>query len=179
MKTRELEQAYICSIFHSLGRLLCQYYFPEESEDIRRVMTQHDYREDVAAQRVLGVSFEDLGIGLARSWGFPQVILESMRKLPAGAVRRPATQEDRLRALSAVANEYCDAVAHLAPAERDKAMKAIAGRFADAVPVELKAVRELMQAAVQEIENFAQIIKINLRQTRIGRNLQASTARRP
>ena len=171
MKTRELEQAYICSIFHSLGRLLCQYYFPEESEDIRRVMTQHDYREDVAAQRVLGVSFEDLGIGLARSWGFPQVILESMRKLPAGAVRRPATQEDRLRALSAVANEYCDAVAHLAPAERDKAMKAIAGRFADAVPVELKAVRELMQAAVQEIENFAQIIKINLRQTRIGRNL--------
>ncbi|MDD3675747.1 serine/threonine protein kinase [Thauera propionica] len=171
MNTRDLEQAYICSVFHNLGRLLCQYYFPEESEDIRRVMTQHGYREDVAAQRVLGVSFEELGIGLARSWGFPPVILESMRKLPASPVRRPATPEDRLRTLSAVANEYCDAVAHLSPAERDKAMKAIASRFADAVPVELKAVREVMQGAVQEIENFAQIIKLNLRQTRIGRNL--------
>ena len=42
LRTRELEQAYICSVLHSLGRLLSQYFFPEESADIRQVMKQHD-----------------------------------------------------------------------------------------------------------------------------------------
>ncbi len=171
LRTRDLEQAYICSVFHSLGRLLSQYYFPEESEDIRRVMKQDGCHEDVAAQRVLGVSFEELGIGLAHSWGFPPLILESMRKPPQGRVRKPATHEERLRALSAYANEHCDAVVHLAPAERDKAMKAIASRFAEAVPIDATQVRERMETAIDEAASFARIIRLNLQQTQLGRHL--------
>lgn len=170
MRARDLEQAYICSVFHNLGRLVSQYYFPEESEDIRRLMQQHSCREEVAAQRVLGVGFEDLGIGLARSWGFPSVIVDSMRQLPEGAVRKPVDAEERLRALSACANEYCDAV--LLPAvERDKALQAIATRFAAAVPLGAQDMREVMQAAVGEMRSFAQTIKVNLGQTKIGRHL--------
>src|SRR5690606_3127642 len=37
LRLRDGEQSYICAVFHNLGRLLCQFYFPEESEDIRRV----------------------------------------------------------------------------------------------------------------------------------------------
>jgi hypothetical protein len=37
---RDLEQSFICSLFHSLGRLLSQFYFPEESDEIRLVMAQ-------------------------------------------------------------------------------------------------------------------------------------------
>ncbi|MBS0544259.1 MAG: HDOD domain-containing protein, partial [Proteobacteria bacterium] len=63
MRLRELEQAYICAVFHNLGRLVSQYYFAEESEDIRRVARQSGCSEDVAALQVLGLSFEDLGTG--------------------------------------------------------------------------------------------------------------------
>ncbi len=172
LRLRDLEQAYICAVFHNLGRLLCQYYFPQESEDMRRVMHNSGCREDHAAQKVLGISLEDLGIALARSWGFPAVIQHSMRKLAEGPVRRPATTEERQRALSACANEYCDAVARLSGAERDKALQAIASRFADAVPATEQAMREVMQTSIAELSEFARTIRVDLPSTRIGRQLK-------
>ena len=81
----ESEQVFICSMFHNLGRLLSQYYFPEESAEIRRLMQQKNCSEDAAALQVLGISHEDLGIAIAQTWGFPRLIVNSMRKLPASA----------------------------------------------------------------------------------------------
>ncbi len=108
---RDLEQTFICALFHSLGRLLGQFYFPDESDEIRRVMEQRKCGEDTAALQVLGISFEEMGIAIARQWGFPPLIVGSMRKLPSGAVKRPVTQEDRLRVLSGLSNELCDMIA--------------------------------------------------------------------
>ncbi len=176
LRLRDLEQAYICAVFHNLGRLLCQYYFPQESEDMRRVMQNSGCREDHAAQKVLGISLEELGIGLARSWGFPVVIQHSMRKLADGPVRRPATGEERLRALTVCANEYCDAVARLAGAERDKALRAIASRFAEAVPATEAGMREVMQTSIAEMSEFARTIRVDLPNTRIGRQLKQFAA---
>lgn len=171
MRLRELEQAYICAVFHNLGRLVSQYYFAEESEDIRRVARQSSCSEDVAALQVLGLSFEDLGTGLAQAWGFPPVIVSSMRKLAEGPVRRIDTQEGRLRALSACANELCDAVAGLAPAERDREIRHIASRFTDAVPMAENALEEVLDTAIDELTDIAGIIQIHLPATRIGRQL--------
>src|SRR5690606_35693116 len=93
MRLRAPEHSYICAVFHNLGWLLCQFYFPEESEDIRRVAQQQGCSEESAAQRVIGTGFEELGIALARHWGFPEVIQQSMRRLPDGPARRPVNAE--------------------------------------------------------------------------------------
>lgn len=179
MRQGDTEQSYICAVFHNLGRLLCQFYFPEESEDIRRVAQQHDCSEEIAAQRVIGTGFEALGIALARHWGFPELIQHSMRRLPDGPVRRPANNAERLRALAACANAYCDAVALMEPAERERTMQAIAARFNDAVQVNVRNAREFMQGAIDEIGDFARTLKVNLAQTRIGRHLNQFIAGAP
>ena len=57
-----------------------------------------------AAQRVLGARYEELGVALARSWGFPEVIQNSMRKLPDGPARAPVDADERQRVLAACAN---------------------------------------------------------------------------
>jgi hypothetical protein len=71
LRLRELEQSYICAVFHNLGRLLCSSSSRRRARTSAASMQQHDCSEDVAAQRVLGAGFEELGIALARSWGFP------------------------------------------------------------------------------------------------------------
>ena len=172
LRIRETEQAYICAVFHNLGRLLCQFYFPEESQDIRRLMQQAGCSEEAAAVRVLGASFDELGIALARSWGFPELIQRSMEKLPADRPHRAKNAEERLCALAACANEYCDAFSQLAPAERERAMRAITKRFSDAVPLDLKGVGEVLCGAAQEIEELANVIQLDLKQTHIGRQLR-------
>lgn len=170
--TRDLEQSFICAIFHNLGRLLSQFYFPEESEDIRRMMVQKSCTEEVAALRVLGINFEDLGIGIARSWGFPSLIVDAMHTLAAGKVRKPATQEDRLRVVSALSNEIASAIATLAPDERKKAMQRIAARFAEAQPLDAGELKAAIDRAIEEVTEFARIIRINLGQTHFGQQLR-------
>ena len=53
---KDLEQTFICALFHNLGRLLTQYYFPEESDEIRRILGQKEISEDHAARQVLGIA---------------------------------------------------------------------------------------------------------------------------
>lgn len=177
MTLRDLEQAYICSIFHGLGRLLSQFYFPEECDEIRRLVAQKTCGEEAAVHRVLGLSYEDLGVGIARSWGFPAVIVNSMHRLPAGAVRRPVTQEERLRAVAAFSNEICSAIAQLGPEQREHEIERIAARFAEALPGVGKELRETVTGAIDELADFARIIRIDLAQTQLGQQLKVFGSR--
>jgi serine/threonine protein kinase len=169
---RDLEQTFICSLFHSLGRLLSQFYFPEESDEIRRVIDQKACSEDNAAMLVLGISFEEMGIAIARQWGFPPLIVGSMRRLASGPVRKPVTQEDRLRLLSSFSNELCDVIARSTPETRDLEIRKAVARFAEAVPLSAQEVQQTVQRAVEEVADFARIIHLNLQQTTFGKQMQ-------
>lgn len=169
---RDLEQSFICALFHSLGRLLSQFYFPEESDEVRRVVAQKNCSEDNAAIQVLGISYEEMGIAIARQWGFPPLIVSSMRKLPAGPVKKPAQQEDRLRVLSGLSNELCDVIAQATPEARERELRKTMARFADAVALDPKEVHQTVQRAVEEVADFARIIHLNLQQTAFGRQMR-------
>lgn len=170
-KMRDLEQSFICSLFHSLGRLLSQYYFPEETDEVRRVVAQKNCTEDAASLQVLGVSYEDLGIEIAKQWGFPPLIVNTMHKLPSGNVRKPNTPEDRLQMLSGVSNELCAVIAGTAPEKREAELKKLLARYQDALPLDDKKLRESMQRAIEEIKEYARVIHLNLAQTTIGRQM--------
>ncbi|MGB4065459.1 MAG: HDOD domain-containing protein [Azonexus sp.] len=169
---RDLEQSFICSLFHSLGRLLSQYYFPEDAEEIRRVMAQKNCSEDIAAKQVLGISFEEIGIAIAKLWGFPPLIVSSMRRLPTGTVKKAVDQEDRLRTLSGFSNELCDVIALATPELRDRELKKTMARFADAVALGQNDVMQTVQRAVEEVADFARIIHLNLQQTTFGKQMR-------
>lgn len=169
---RDLEQSFICALFHSLGRLLSQYYFPEESDEIRRVMAQREFPEEKAAIQVLGISFEEMGIAVARQWGFPTLIVGTMRRLPSGAIRKPVQQEDKLRVLSGFANELCDVIAEATPEDRERELKKTMARFAEAITCDQKEVHQTVQRAVEEVADFARVIHFNLQQTTFGKQMR-------
>jgi len=173
---REVEQLFICAMFYNLGRLLSQYYFPDEADEIRRVIEQKSCSEEAAAIQVLGITFEDLGIGIAQSWGFPSLIVNSMRKLPAGNVRKANTSEDRMRILSAFSNELCTLIAEVEPANREKELRKVTARFGENVGMNEKALRETMEKSFQDVAHFAGIIGISLKQSTFGRQIQAWSA---
>ena len=169
---RDLELSFICSLFHSLGRLLSQFYFPEESDEIRRVIAQKSCNEDVAARQVLGISFEDMGVAIARQWGFPSLIISSMRRLPPGTVRKPTQQDERLRVLSGFANELCEVISQATPEARDRELKKTMARFAESVAIGQKELQQTVQRAVEEVADFARVIHLNLQQTSFGKQMR-------
>jgi HD-like signal output (HDOD) protein len=81
----EGEEAFIGALFQNLGRMLSQFYFPEEAASIRALCAANKdpLNEEAASSRVLGMSFEALGLGVSKAWGLPESIQRCIVK-PAG-----------------------------------------------------------------------------------------------
>lgn len=101
------EEAFICAMLHRLGKHLVIFYFPEEYEQIKKRMLQKEIDEESASRAILGISYQELGSGIARAWKFPEKIVKSMKDLPRGKVSRAKTEDEMLRNLSAFSNSLC------------------------------------------------------------------------
>lgn len=171
---REAEEAFICGMFHALGQILALYYFPEESEEIRKLMQQQTLSESEASLQVLGITFEELGIGIAQSWGFPSLIVNSMRNLPAGRVRKPATRDETLRALASYANELLAAGDVSAQGgDRDAAIRSLADRYSASLKSTESQLRGSLKKSYEELESLAGVFQINLKQSNFARQFSS------
>jgi len=168
---KDPEEAFICAMFHNLGRLLAMFYFPEEANAVTKIMAQKECSEDIASAQVLGISYQDLGIGIAHTWGFPEQIVHSMRKLPPGPVPRPTNPMDKLRIIAGFSNELCDIIASTPHEERQKAIKKLASRFGDSIPVPEKQLPLTLERALDEITQFASTVRMSLQQSQFGKQV--------
>lgn len=159
---REAEEIFICAMFHNLGQLLVQFYFADEVADMQRLMRSRHCSNDAAMLQVLGVSFEELGMTVAQQWRFPVAVVNSLRRLAPGRVRKPLTRDDTLRTVAGFANELCACITQHAPDKRRHAMQLVASRYASAVPLSDEQVRTLLQKAVEELEQMASSLQIKL-----------------
>ena len=166
---KDPEEAFICSMFHNLGRLLAMFYFQEEAETINRVMAQKECNEDIASAQVLGISYQDLGIGIAKTWGFPEQIVHSMRKLSTDSVPRPKTSMEKLRIITSFSNELCEIVANTPKEDRLKSIKKLSGRYGDSMPIQEKQLQLTMEKALDEITQFAGTVSLGIKQSQIGK----------
>jgi serine/threonine protein kinase len=170
---RQGEEAFICALFHGLGRLLAKYYFPEEIEEIEKLTEFKKLSENAASAQVLGISFEELGIGIAKNWGFPHSIVSSMRRLSPEEVRKPNTLEEALRVVAGLANEMCDLLAETPPEQRGKVMGKMTHRFSASLQMTDRQMQDGTRKAVDELTQFAAILHVNLKQSPFARHAAA------
>ena len=138
--TREHEEAFLGGMFRNLGRLLAEYYFPEEARQVRERLevtpSGHALpdasalvrREQMLAEELLGARYDVLALGVARSWGLPESLQQCMLCDDAKVPTRTATAGTaRLRWLAQAADEL--AAALLAPADELSGPSALAPRL--------------------------------------------------
>ena len=167
-QVKDAEEAFICSMFHNLGRMLSMFYFLEETEEIKKLIQTKGFSDVKASTQVLGLSFEDLGIGIAKSWGFPDQIVLSMRKLPDEKVKKSANNTDKLRVLAGFSNELCEVIVGTPEADRAKALAKLTARFGDSLALTEKQLSALMEKSMQDIAQFASAVNVNLKQSQFA-----------
>ena len=164
----DAEVVYLVAVLQNLGRLLVQYHFPEEAEQIRELMQpapdapgtepgtpeQPGLSEEGAAFAVLGVDIESMGMAVAKYWGLGDEVLHMIRRLPAGKpVRTPDGDGDRLRQAASAANEAVDAQ-NLQPAKRAAAaVEQVAQRYGRVLLVTGRDVRDALQSAQEALRS--------------------------
>ena len=160
------DEPFLAGLMVQLGRLLTEFYFPEEATLIRRRVEPSWQRgewsqaiEDRAVGEVLGLSYEQLGVGVTKVWGLP----DSLRRAIARPEGEPPTRSvesaaDRLRWCVQASAELAQALMH-APAESAaRKIAAIGDRFARA----LNLPKDQFETAVRSAQSHLQSMSVDL-----------------
>lgn len=107
-QARNPEEAVVCSILHSLGRMMVTFYMPERWTLIQAAAAGGD--DTAAAQDVLGLHLEDLGRATAAHWGLPDNLVAGMRRVEPGERGEGFEHDDWLAALGTMSTRTADAL---------------------------------------------------------------------
>lgn len=108
--SRDPEEAVVCSILHSLGRMMVTFYMPERWSQLREAGGAG--REELAAEAMLGLSLEDIGRATAEHWGLPRNLVAGMRRVEPGERGEGFGHDDWLAALGTMSTQAADALWH-------------------------------------------------------------------
>jgi HD-like signal output (HDOD) protein len=144
------EEAVICTMCHSLGRLLVVFFLYDESQQIRALI-KDGASEDEAAVQVLGISYRDLGIGVARHWNFPDKLVEGMQSLKAREISPPATEAEALKIAANLANDLYAIALRGSQADKESALAALSCRYSAAIKLDAKDLIEALRQGLNEI----------------------------
>ena len=107
---KDTELAMMCAMFRNLGQQLVIEYMPEEYQRIVSLAETSRISRSAAAQRILGTTLPKIGLGVAERWHLPRLMRQAMASNPAQD--SPLLRdEDRLAALSKLANDLCHIIA--------------------------------------------------------------------
>lgn len=150
----DAEVVQLITVMQNLGRLLLQYHFPDDAQQVRQLMVPPEPTEDhpnppglseqAAAYAVLGCDLDALGAAVARHWGLGDELLQMIRRQPLAApVHGARSDADTIRLTCSLANELVDALA-LPEARRRAGVEAATRRYAKALGIGLRDVMEAL-----------------------------------
>ncbi len=180
---RDSEEAFIGAMFHNLGRLLTEYYFAEEGRQIRGIVAAAAHSgdavidEETAAVRVLGISFEELGLGVANSWGLPQSLKRCMRRSGGPPPNQPCSDSgEQLRWLTLAANQITETLLRTEPkAARAKVAK-LAAEYARVLGLSAATIEAATAAAQRQIGQMAVAMNVRVSAASPARRLLGGPA---
>ena len=80
------QESQVCGLVQNLGRLLACYYLYDEIARSHALQADQNLSEDDAVARTLGVSFDQIGLAVAKRWKYPDVL---QKTLEAGSEKVP------------------------------------------------------------------------------------------
>jgi serine/threonine protein kinase len=175
---KDAEEAMICSMFRNLGKLLASLFFFEESQEILRLMEQGE-TEDKAAMKVLGITYGDLGTGIAKSWNFPDRLVAGMQRLSGEKIRKPHNELEHLTVTVNLANELCSIAGSADNPDKSKALRQISMRYEDAVTISEQQLSTALEGGLKELSARAGILSINIKKSPLIQRIDIWNGARP
>jgi HD-like signal output (HDOD) protein len=144
------EEAVICTMCQNLGKLVATFFLYEESKKVRLLVADGVAEED-AAERVLGICYRKLGMGVARHWNFPDRLVEGMQSIPARELTPPTTEAENLRLAANLANDLYITALQTSQEDKPAALQALCKRYSAAVKLDVKDLNAALDQSLKEI----------------------------
>jgi len=131
--SRHAEEAVVCSMLHTLGRMMLTFYLPERWTEL--LQRADGANPDDMAPELLGLSMEEIGTAAALHWGLPNNLINGMRKLAPPEAGAEVSTADWIAGLSTMSSLCADALWH-DDAEGAAAVQLLADRYAGMLGVQ-------------------------------------------
>jgi HD-like signal output (HDOD) protein len=109
-ESRHAEEAVVCSMLQTLGRMMVTFYMPERWTEMQRRTGVG--KEDGAAGELLGISLQEIGRAAATHWGLPGNLLAGMRIVEPPEEDQPVSHEDWIAGVSTMSTKCAGALWH-------------------------------------------------------------------
>ncbi len=155
------EEAFLCALLRQLGKRLVRFYLHDESQAIEKLITQEGKTESAAVSQVLGTSYHQLGTSVAREWGFPDQIIESMKPLDTGNIPQADGSETGLQVISQFSNTL-GGILRFADPQQHSSIKTLTSSYSRALKVDTSQVEKVISTCQKELAEFARLIQFKL-----------------
>lgn len=167
------EEAFLCALLQKLGKTLVRFYLHDESQAIDKLVSQEGLTEAGATAKILGTSYHKLGISVAREWGFPDQIIDSMKPLDLSTLNNPAPGSASLQIISQFSNAL-GALLKLPVNQQAAAIKELNTSYSKALKLDDKKIESMLTSCQKELVEFARLIQFNLKDSDYYQSLASS-----
>jgi len=170
------EEAFICSLFHTFGRLMVAFSLPEKIDEIKHFSQDKGISEDLAAHSVLGISYEGIGMSLAKEWNFPAKIIQSMPNFSISEIMPKPSEIDKLRSLSTFSHKVANIAANCPDKnERNGRIEKLIKSFKDHFGAISDKIADIIDSSTQDLVEFSNIFNLKLDSVPFSRQLLGLT----
>ena len=142
--SRDPEEAVVCTILHSLGRMMVTFYLPEHWTRIQEAGGGDD-----AVLAELGLTLEQAGRATAEHWNLPGNLIAGMRRVEPGERFDGFGHDDWLAALGTMSSRCADSLWHGDEAGAAEA-KLLAASFAPMLGITPDSIEDAIEKATEE-----------------------------
>jgi hypothetical protein len=172
------EEAFLCALLQQLGKMLVAFYLHDEARAIDKLMLQQDCSEAAAVQQVLGISYPSLGMSVAREWGFPRLITDSMIPLDFDDLAKAVNPEEKLQQIS----QFSDALGAcltLPLQQQAPAIQLLTQQFSSVLAIDGDKVSMLLENCHKELTQFSRLIQFDLTKSLYYQQISSSGDEEP
>jgi HD-like signal output (HDOD) protein len=162
MAIRNNEEAVICTMFQNLGKLLATFFLYDESLQVRELMAT-GLSEELASTQLLGISYRELGIGMAKLWNFPDRLVQGMQPATARDIATSKTDADKLRIAASLANDLCNTALGTTELQKPAALETLVKRYASAIKLDCAALTAAIDISLKEIAETAPALNLPIK----------------
>ncbi len=156
------EEAFVCSMMSLLGKLALIHYLPKDYNNVRTVMAKVGVSEFKAMLMVCKVSYEELGMTVAKQWNFPKKIYESMRPLSDEDLKKKDSAIDRLRLVTSLVKDLYDAIQSNPTLSSECHPDQILKRYQTHLKITENQLKRLIKASLEKTRRHAQVLSLNI-----------------
>ena len=155
----EVEDFFLSAMLRDLGKILVTFYLPEEAREVERLVNQEKQDAKRAQLDVLGVSFETIGIEIAKQWNFPSSLTESMKHWDGS--EKTVNRTDRRRMVAEFSKDAMQLMLDKG-VDNKAAVNSLLKSYEDLLGLDSKQFKQITGNALDEFKEIARVLTADI-----------------